>query len=62
MYVLPHMQAFYNNYFPLLAPATATAAIIKAITIINDMYIPYLNILETPSARWRHSLRTAAGS
>ena len=28
--------------FPLLAPATATVMIIKAITIINDMYIPYL--------------------
>lgn len=27
---------------PLLAPATATVIIIKAITIINDMYIPYL--------------------
>lgn len=27
---------------PLLAPATATVVIIKAITIINDMYIPYL--------------------
>lgn len=26
----------------LLAPAAATVAIIKAITIINDMYIPYL--------------------
>lgn len=26
----------------LLAPATATVVIIKAITIINDMYIPYL--------------------
>lgn len=28
--------------FPLLAPATATVTIIKAIIIINDMYIPYL--------------------
>ncbi|MEG0368991.1 MAG: carbohydrate ABC transporter permease [Hungatella sp.] len=27
---------------PLLAPATATVIIIKAITIINDMYVPYL--------------------
>lgn len=27
---------------PLLAPATATVIIIKAINIINDMYIPYL--------------------
>lgn len=28
--------------FPLLAPATATVCIVKAIVIINDMYIPYL--------------------
>lgn len=33
---------FTKIVFPLLAPATATVVIIKAITIINDMYIPYL--------------------
>jgi len=33
---------FTRIIFPLLAPATATVVIIKAITIINDMYIPYL--------------------
>lgn len=33
---------FRKIIFPLLAPATATVIIIKAITIINDMYIPYL--------------------
>lgn len=33
---------FTRIIFPLLAPATATVSIIKAITIINDMYIPYL--------------------
>ncbi len=33
---------FVRIIFPLLAPATATVCIIKAITIINDMYIPYL--------------------
>ncbi|WP_313154510.1 carbohydrate ABC transporter permease [Lacrimispora sp.] len=33
---------FTRIVFPLLAPATATVVIIKAITIINDMYIPYL--------------------
>lgn len=33
---------FRRIIFPLLAPATATVVIIKAITIINDMYIPYL--------------------
>ncbi len=33
---------FAKIIFPLLAPATATVCIIKAINIINDMYIPYL--------------------
>ena len=33
---------FIKIIFPLLASATATVCIIKAITIINDMYIPYL--------------------
>lgn len=33
---------FGRIIFPLLSPATATVVIIKAITIINDMYIPYL--------------------
>lgn len=35
-----YFQLFTRIIFPLLAPATV--AIIKAITIINDMYIPYL--------------------
>ncbi len=33
---------FRRIIFPLLAPATATVCIIKAIIIINDMYVPYL--------------------
>lgn len=33
---------FWKVIFPLLAPATATVCIVKAIVIINDMYIPYL--------------------
>lgn len=33
---------FVKIIFPLLAPATATVCIIKAINIINDMYISYL--------------------
>ncbi len=37
-----YFQLFTKIIFPLLAPATATVAIIKSITIINDMYIPYL--------------------
>ena len=35
---------FTRIIFPLLAPATATVVIIKAINIINDMYIPYLYV------------------
>lgn len=37
-----YFQLFTKIIFPLMAPATATVAIIKSITIINDMYIPYL--------------------
>lgn len=37
-----YFQLFVRIIFPLLAPATATVVIIKAINIINDMYIPYL--------------------
>jgi raffinose/stachyose/melibiose transport system permease protein len=33
---------FWRIIFPLLLPATATLAIIKAVEVINDMYIPYL--------------------
>lgn len=38
---------FFKIIFPLLAPATATVCIIKAINIINDMYIPYLYMPKT---------------
>ena len=37
-----YFRLFRSIIFPLLAPATATVCIIKAINIINDMYIPYL--------------------
>lgn len=37
-----YFSLFARIIFPLLAPATATVVIIKAINIINDMYIPYL--------------------
>lgn len=37
-----YFSLFTRIIFPLLAPATATVVVIKAITIINDMYIPYL--------------------
>lgn len=34
-----YFGVFSRIIFPLLAPATATVVIIKAITIINDMYL-----------------------
>ncbi len=37
-----YFNLFGRIIFPLLAPATATVIIIKAINIINDMYVPYL--------------------
>lgn len=37
-----YFRLFRSIIFPLLKPATATVCIIKAINIINDMYIPYL--------------------
>lgn len=37
-----YFRLFWRVIFPLLAPATATVCIIKAIVIINDMYVPYL--------------------
>ena len=37
-----YFELFVRIIFPLLAPATATVIIIKAINIINDMYMPYL--------------------
>lgn len=40
-------RIFAQIVFPLLAPATATLVIIKAVTIINDMYIPYLYMPKT---------------
>lgn len=46
--------SFFGIYrriiFPLLIPATAVIAIIKAVAIMNDMYIPYLYI---PSLKLR---------
>lgn len=37
-----YFSLFGRIIFPLLAPATATVIIVKAINIINDMYVPYL--------------------
>lgn len=53
--IIDYAEACDNNstlqgvriIFPLLKPATATVCIIKSITIINDMYIPYLYMPKT---------------
>lgn len=37
-----YMGIFWRIIFPLVIPASATLAIIKAVYVINDMYIPYL--------------------
>ncbi len=37
-----YFRLFWQIVFPLMAPATATVVIIKAVNIINDMFIPYL--------------------
>jgi len=37
-----YMGIFWKIIFPLIIPASATLAIIKAVIVINDMYIPYL--------------------
>jgi raffinose/stachyose/melibiose transport system permease protein len=41
---------FFKIIFPLLLPATSTLTIIKAVDIMNDMYIPYLYM---PSGKLR---------
>nr|WP_073338580.1 carbohydrate ABC transporter permease [Clostridium grantii] len=42
-----YFTVFRKIIFPLLAPATSTLIIIKAVAIINDMYIPYLYMPNT---------------
>ena len=37
-----YFRKFAQIIFPLLTPATATLVIIKTVSIVNDMYIPYL--------------------
>lgn len=37
-----YWKLYWKIIFPLLKPATATLVIIKSISIINDMYVPYL--------------------
>lgn len=50
-----YFGVFFKVILPLLAPATATLAIIKAVEVMNDMYIPYLYM---PSAKLRTATTT----
>jgi len=50
-----YYKIYFRIIFPLLLPASATLAIIKAVDIMNDMYIPYLYM---PSKEL-HTLSTA---
>ena len=40
--IVIYIAANLMQIFPLLTPATATLVIIKTVSIVNDMYIPYL--------------------
>lgn len=42
-----YFTVFRKIIFPLLKPATATLIIVKAVAIINDMYVPYLYMPKT---------------
>jgi multiple sugar transport system permease protein len=41
---------YWKIIFPVVIPATATLAILKIVTVMNDMYIPYLYM---PSSKLR---------
>ncbi len=57
-----YFTLFGKIIFPLLAPATATICIIKAVTIINDMYIPYLYMPNNKLKTLTTFLMTYAGA
>ena len=57
-----YFTLFGKIIFPLLAPATATIAIIKSVTIINDMYIPYLYMPNNKLKTLTTFLMTYAGA
>lgn len=57
-----YFTLFGRIIFPLLAPATATVSIIKSVTIINDMYIPYLYMPNNKLKTLTTFLMTYAGA
>lgn len=57
-----YFSLFGRIIFPLLTPATATISIIKSVTIINDMYIPYLYMPNNKLKTLTTFLMTYAGA
>ncbi|MFR2690163.1 MAG: carbohydrate ABC transporter permease [Enterocloster bolteae] len=55
-----YFRIFAQIIFPLLTPATATLVIIKTVSIVNDMYIPYLYMPETRDRTLSHPSRQCA--
>ncbi|MFA9397600.1 MAG: carbohydrate ABC transporter permease [Clostridiaceae bacterium] len=37
-----YIGIYWKIIFPIIIPATVTLAILKAVTVMNDMYVPYL--------------------
>ncbi|MFC5402169.1 carbohydrate ABC transporter permease [Cohnella soli] len=56
-----YVRTFRSIIFPLLLPATATLAILKAVTIMNDIYTPYLYLPSKNLATLSTSLMTFVG-
>ncbi|MHA6482771.1 carbohydrate ABC transporter permease [Paenibacillus sp. strain BS8-2] len=56
-----YLRTFMSIIFPLLLPATATLGILKAVTIMNDIYIPYLYMPSKELATLSTSLMSFVG-
>ncbi|WP_372661020.1 carbohydrate ABC transporter permease [Cohnella sp.] len=57
-----YFRIFRSVIFPLLLPASATLGIIKAVDIMNDMYIPYLYMPSAELKTLSTALMTFVGS
>ena len=57
-----YFRIFAQIIFPLLTPATATLVIIKTVSIVNDMYIPYLYMPKTQNKTLTTFLMRYAGA
>ena len=57
-----YFRIFSQIIFPLLTPATATLVIIKTVSIVNDMYIPYLYMPKNQNKKLTTFLMRYAGA